>query len=116
MIFQRANQGNQIVVIFRCRGFARRCCALFTMFIVTLLGTYSVHAQAPSAGGQVSIPDSSVEKPQDGGVRAHTTIQVYRPNPNPNTGGVQVPPGSVGPDPPPPPLETTGTNGGTRPR
>ena len=61
-----------------------------------MLGTSGVQAQAPSAGGQVSIPESSVEKPGDNGVRAHTNIQIYRPNRR-VLGGQLSPDGASGP-------------------
>jgi hypothetical protein len=45
-----------------------------------LLAVTSVYAQAPSPGGQVSIPESSTEQPSDVGVRTHTNIQIFIPN------------------------------------
>jgi len=47
---------------------------------VTILSKGSGYAQLLPTGGQVSIPESSVEKPGDTGVRAHTNIQVFNPN------------------------------------
>jgi hypothetical protein len=53
------------------------------------------YAQVPRGAGQASIPGSSIEKPGDTGVRAHTNIQTFIPNQGAN--GAQAPPGSGGP-------------------
>jgi hypothetical protein len=45
-----------------------------------LLVASGVHAQASPGGGQVTTPGSSIEKPGDSGVRAHTNIEIFRPN------------------------------------
>ena len=37
------------------------------------------YAQVPPGTGQVSTPGSSIEKPGDAGVRAHTNIQTFIP-------------------------------------
>ena len=53
------------------------------------------YAQVPPGTGQVSTPGSSIEKPGDTGVRAHTNIQTFIPNQGAN--GAQAPPGTGGP-------------------
>ena len=63
---------------------------------VALLATGYGYAQTPPGAGQVSTPESSIEKPGDSGVRAHTNIQIFIPNPG--AGGTQAPPGNGGPD------------------
>jgi hypothetical protein len=40
----------------------------------------SAAAQTPPAGGQVVVPGSSVAKPGDSGVRAHTNTLIFVPN------------------------------------
>jgi hypothetical protein len=70
----------QMGVFSSCSGMVWRRCLSFMALMIALLATSGVQAQAPSAGGQVSIPESSVEKPGDNGVRAHTNIQIYHPN------------------------------------
>ena len=59
---------------------------------VAVLAAGSVRAQAPPAGGQISTPQSSIEQPGDVGVRAHTNIQIFTPNPA--SRGAQTLPGS----------------------
>ena len=78
--------------IFRIR--ARRSSLVIA---VATLAVSSGHAQVPSTGGQVSTPESSIEKPGDTGVRAHTNIQIFTPNRGPE--GVQAPQGTGAPDP-----------------
>ena len=47
---------------------------------VLLFGfTISAPAQIRSGEGRVTIPESSKAKPGDGGVRAHTNVQVFTP-------------------------------------
>jgi hypothetical protein len=53
------------------------------------------YAQVPPGTGQVSTPGSSIEKPGDAGVRAHTNIQIFIPNHGAN--GAHVQPGGSGP-------------------
>jgi hypothetical protein len=62
---------------------------------VALLATRYGYAQVPPGAGQVSTPESSIEKPGDTGVRAHTNIQRFIPNRG--AGGTQAPPGNGGP-------------------
>ena len=70
-------------------------------------------ARAAPNGGQVVIPESSVEKPGDVGKRAHTNIEIFVTRP----GTVLTPPspGSPGAGPPsklPSSPQTTGAGGG----
>jgi hypothetical protein len=51
------------------------------------------YAQVPPGAGQVSTPESSVEKPGDAGVRAHTNTQIFIPNQG--AYGAQAPGGGV---------------------
>ena len=62
---------------------------------VALLGAGSGYAQVPPGAGQASTPDSSIEKPGDTGVRAHTNIQIFIPNQGAK--GAHAPPGGRGP-------------------
>ena len=62
---------------------------------VALLTTGNGYAQLPPGTGQVSTPESSVEKPGDTGLRAHTNIQIFIPNQGAN--GAHAPP-AAGPD------------------
>ena len=62
---------------------------------VELLIAGSAHAQAPPGEGQVYTPQSSIEKPGDTGVRAHTNVQIFIPNRGAD--GAQAPPGSRAP-------------------
>lgn len=62
---------------------------------VALLGAGNGYAQVPPGTGQVSTPGSSIEKPGDTGVRAHTNIQIFIPNHGAN--GAHAPPGGSGP-------------------
>jgi hypothetical protein len=62
---------------------------------VALLAAADGYAQSPPGAGQVSTPESSIEKPGDTGVRAHTNIQIFIPNQGAN--GAQAPPGGGGP-------------------
>jgi hypothetical protein len=45
-----------------------------------LLGPNNGYAQVPPGAGQISTPESSIEKPGDAGVRAHTNTQIFIPN------------------------------------
>ena len=60
-----------------------------------LLGAGYGFAQVPPGAGQVSTPESSIEKPGDTGVRAHTNIQIFIPNQGAN--GAPAPPGRGSP-------------------
>ena len=63
-------------------------------------------AQPAPGGGQVSVPGSSIEKPGDTGVRAHTNVEIFIPNrgaggapkaPGGDSSGAANPPASPGP-------------------
>jgi hypothetical protein len=62
---------------------------------VALLVAGSAGAQVPPGAGQVYTPESSIQKPGDTGVRAHTNVEVFTPNRGANGG--QALPGSGGP-------------------
>jgi hypothetical protein len=47
---------------------------------VAMLSSGSGYAQSTPTGGEVFTPGSSIEKPSDTGVRAHTNIQLFIPN------------------------------------
>jgi hypothetical protein len=47
---------------------------------VALLAAGNGYAQVPPGAGQVSTPESSIERPGDIGVRAHTNTQIFIPN------------------------------------
>jgi hypothetical protein len=84
------------------------------VLVVALLAAGNGDAQAPPGAGQVSTPESSVERPGDTGVRAHTNTQIFIPNQGAN--GAQAPPGggvpgAAGSRSPQPPV----TNGVTSP-
>jgi hypothetical protein len=67
-------------------------------FLVLAIGMFAGQdgsAQAPPGTGQVSIPESSMARPRDTGVRAHTNIEIFIPNQG--TPGGQTPPGKGGP-------------------
>jgi hypothetical protein len=57
--------------------------------VVALALPAASSAQVPPApgGGQVAVPGSSIEKPGDTGVRAHTNVEIFIPN----RGGAGVP-------------------------
>jgi len=54
-------------------------CFTISVLIVVLLSATGAHAKLSSVEGQVATPDSSIEKPGDSGVRAHTNIEIFRP-------------------------------------
>jgi|GraSoiStandDraft_15_1057317.scaffolds.fasta_scaffold702506_1 hypothetical protein len=64
----------------------------FLAFVFALIAAEG-YGQTPPGGGQVSTPQSSIEKPGDTGVRAHTNIQIFTPNRGP--AGAQAPPGGT---------------------
>ena len=78
-----------------------------------LLGAGYGFAQVPPGAGQVSTPESSVGKPGDTGVRAHTNTQIFIPNQGaygaqpPPAGGV---PGAAGSPFPQAPVRNGATN------
>jgi hypothetical protein len=79
-----------------------------------LLGAGYGFAQVPPGAGQVSTPESSIEKPGDTGVRAHSNTQIFIPNQGAN-GAPALPggggPGAAGTRSP----QTPGTNRATTP-
>ena len=95
----------------RFSGIVRWRCLLFMVLVIALLPSPGGHAQAPSAGGQVLTPESSIEKPGDTGVRAHTNIQIFLPNHG--AGGEQGPDGA---SPGPPQAPGKEGAGGARPQ
>jgi hypothetical protein len=82
-------------VFCRRSGIVLSYCLSCMAVIFPLLTAPSAYAQASPGGGQVTIPESSIEKPGDSGVRAHTNIEVFRPNRG--AAGGQASPGGVGP-------------------
>jgi hypothetical protein len=106
-----------MAVYSRCSGIVWWRCLSFMVLIIALLAASGGHAQAPSAGGQVLTPESSNEKPGDIGVRAHTNIEIFRPNRGADGG--QAPPGGVPGGAqllPPQPPGTEGVGSGARPQ
>ena len=72
-------------------------------FAVVMLASATGHAQVAPNAGQVTIPGSSLEKPGDTGVRAHTNIEIFRPNRSPESTeqpGVTSGPRATVPQPP----------------
>jgi hypothetical protein len=77
---------------FICRNKVERWLRLSPQaLVVVLLSTGSGYAQVPVGAGQIATPESSIEKPGDVGMRAHTNIQIFVPNRSP--GGAQPPAG-----------------------
>jgi hypothetical protein len=77
-------------------GAKRRPRLSIKVLSVALLATGNGYAQVSPGAGQVSTPEkSSIEKPGDTGVRAHTNIQIFVPNQGAN--GAQALPGGGGP-------------------
>jgi hypothetical protein len=70
------------------------CCISFQAFAIALMTATVGYAQTPPAGGQVSIPGSSIEKPRDIGKRGHTNFEIFIPNRGAN--GAQSPPRGAG--------------------
>ena len=78
-----------------CRKANRRRCLSSQVLVVAMLSAGCGYAQVPPGAGQVSTPESSIEKPGDAGVRAHTNIEIFTPNRGPF--GAPAPSGSGGP-------------------
>jgi hypothetical protein len=79
-----------------CSKAAKRCPRLSVGVVaVALLASGNGYAQAPPGAGQVSTPESSIQKPGDTGVRAHTNTQIFIPNQG--ASGAHPPPGASGP-------------------
>ena len=70
-------------------------CLLPQALVVALFSASIGHAQVAPGAGQVSTPESSVEKLGDVGVRSHTNIQIFTPNRGPD--GAQAPSDSGSP-------------------
>jgi hypothetical protein len=84
------------------------------MLPAALLAAENGYSQVPPGAGQVSIPGSSVEKPGDTGVRAHTNTQIFIPNQG--AYGAQAPPGGGVPGAPGSPSpQVPVTNGAANP-
>jgi len=61
------------------------------MLAAALLAAENGYAQVPPGAGQVSTPESSVERPGDTGVRAHTNTQIFIPNGDRSAGASHQP-------------------------
>ncbi len=66
-------------------GFDRRCkkgrrLSVAVLALLVVLAAGRGQAQGPAGSGQVLVPGASIEKPGDTGVRAHTNIEIFRPN------------------------------------
>lgn len=84
------------------RVFSRHWITLQALVIV-MVASGAGRAQVPPGAGQVTIPESSLEKPSDTGVRAHTNIEIFRPNRVPegtDQAGSASRPGQMVPRPP----------------
>lgn len=79
-----------------------------------LLAAGVADAQAAPGGGQVVIPQSSVEKPGDIGKRAHTNIEIFVPNPGTGLPPPAPPSPGVGPRQTAPRARNPGRNPGAR--
>jgi hypothetical protein len=80
----------QTPVRMAIEGRMSRLC--FMAFVFALIAAQG-YGQTPPGGGRVSTPQSSIEKPGDTGVRAHTNIQIFTPNRGPD--GVRARPGGT---------------------
>jgi hypothetical protein len=65
----------------------------FPAFVLALIAAAEGYGQTPAGEGQVVTPPSSIEKPGDSGVRAHTNTQIFIPNRGP--AGTRAPPGGT---------------------
>ena len=63
------------------KGGTRWLGLLLRVVAVAMFLADSGHAQPAPSGGQVITPGSSIEKPGDVGLRAHTNIEIFTPNP-----------------------------------
>lgn len=73
------------------RSFLRTVSAGAMMVLAVSLSSNDSAAQAPSkqVAGRIVIPDSSVVRPEDQGLRAHTNVKLFVP--------ADIPPGRAGP-------------------
>ncbi len=62
-------------------------------FVLALIAAAEGYGQTTPGGGQVSTPQSTIEKPGDTGVRAHTNIQIFTPKRGPD--GARAPAGGT---------------------
>jgi hypothetical protein len=85
----------------------------FQALAVAILAAGGGHAQVPTRTGQVWTPESSIEKPGDTGVRAHTNIQIFIPDRGPK--GTPKPSGNGRPGVAGRPPQTPPTNGPSAP-
>ncbi len=65
----------------------------FPVFVLALIAAAEGYGQTTPGGGQVSTPQSTIEKPGDTGVRAHTNIQIFTPKRGPD--GARAPAGGT---------------------
>ena len=65
----------------------------FPAFVLALIAAAEGYGQTAPGGGQVSTPQSTIAKPGDTGVRAHTNFQIFIPNRG--LDGAQVPQGGT---------------------
>jgi hypothetical protein len=81
------------------------------LLIAALLVAGSALAQPAQSGGQIVVPGSSIAKPGDTGVSAHTNTLIFVPN----RGPVHPYPNSAGGLSPKPQHKGTQTGSGTKP-
>ena len=82
---------------------------LIAMLAAALLAAENGYAQVPPGAGQVTTPESSIEKQGDTGVRAHTNTQIFIPNQGAYS--AQPPPGGAAGSPfPQAPVRNGATN------
>jgi hypothetical protein len=65
----------------------------FPVFVFALIAAAEGYGQTTPGGGQVSIPQSTIEKPGDTGIRAHTNTQIFIPKRGPDA--ARAPPDST---------------------
>jgi hypothetical protein len=61
--------------------------------VLALIAMAEWYGETPSSRGQVSTPQSTIERPDDTGVQVHTNIQIIIPNLSPD--GARAPPGGI---------------------
>ena len=81
------------------------------LLIAALLAAGSTLAQPAQSGGQIVVPGSSLAKPGDTGVRAHTNTLIFVPN----RGPVHPHPNGADESPPKPRHTGTATGEGSKP-
>lgn len=82
-----------IVIVNNMIGFVSRILSSRLLRLSTAIlavaavsGGIDARAQVPASGGQVAVPGSSIAKPADTGVRAHTNTLIFIPNRAANAG------------------------------